>query len=146
MEELNTWAEKAFQRGVRPSVAREGSLRKAALITPEGTSSMAPAPGTCAEAVLSACPGTQDEACTQCVREQHGNPEFRGACPTWALVTEACAAGSAATDVYEGMVRHSHYVRRKNSASRQLLSPLSVVDLARWCVPLLLLGLDNYYG
>ena len=46
------------------------------------------------------------------MREQHGNPEFRGACPTWALVTEACAAGSAATDVYKGLVRHSHWVRR----------------------------------
>lgn len=112
MEELNRWARKAYTRGRHPSVAREGSSRKTALIQPEGTSSKAPTPGTCAEAVLAACPGTQDEACTACVREQHGNPEFRGACPTWALVTEACAAGSAATDVYKGLVRHSHWVRR----------------------------------
>lgn len=111
MDELNRWANKAYTRGRHPSVAREGSSRKTELIQPEGTSSKAPAPGTCAEAVLSACPGTQDEACTACVREQHGNAEFRGACPTWALVTEACAAGSAATDVYHGLARHSHWVR-----------------------------------
>ena len=111
MDELNNWALKAQERGRHPSVAREGSLRKAPLIDPEGKSSLAPAPGTCAEAVLSACPGTQDEACTACVREQHGNAEFRGACPTWALVTEACAAGSSASDVYEGLVRDTHWVR-----------------------------------
>ena len=85
--------------------------------------------------MLSACPGTQDEACTQCVRQQHGKPEFRGACPTWALVTEACAAGSAATDVYEGMVRHSHYVRRNLISSHPLGSLLSdwLADVARCC-------------
>ena len=112
MEELNDWAEAAYARGQHPASAREGSLRKAELIDPEGASSMAPAPGTCAEAVLSACPGTQDEECTQCVREQHGNADFRGACPTWALVTEACAAGTAASDVWGGIVRHSHWVEQ----------------------------------
>lgn len=111
MEELDRWAKKAYTRGRHPSVAREDSSRKTELIQAEGTKSKAPAPGTCAEAVLSACPGTQDEACTTCVREQHGNAEFRGACPTWALVTEACAAGSAATDVYKGLVRDTHWVR-----------------------------------
>lgn len=126
MEELNRWAQKAYTRGRNPSAARQGSSRKTQLIEPEGTSSKAPAPGTCAEAVLSACPGTQDEACTACVRQQHGSAEFRGACPTWALVTEACAAGTAATDVYKGLVRDTHWVRSVRCSAVCFWQPVGV--------------------
>eukprot|EP01047_Picozoa_sp_COSAG01_P037081 COSAG01_NODE_2926_length_6839_cov_5.363353_4_plen_137_part_00 len=59
--------------------------------------------------VLSQCPGLADDKCLHCVRAQHADPVFRGACPTMALVKEACAAGTGASDVWRGLSRDVHW-------------------------------------
>ena len=42
---------------------------------------------------------------------QHTSSAFRGSCPTTALVSEACAAGSEATDRWNGLTRDAHFVK-----------------------------------